>query len=145
MGKLDVGVGDEFPVDEPVPPSPGTEEATCAADEEWQSQKEEWRQRRNEWHAQRDAWKADLRARRDAFKADMRNSFQEHFGSRARLGFNPILMSGAAAIGFVVLMIALLPLALLLVPVAMGILVFLAVRHHHDHHHATGAPPTQPK
>ena len=51
MGKLDIGVGDEFPVDEPPPPSQDTEEAVRAAREEWQRQKEDWRRRKHEWRA----------------------------------------------------------------------------------------------
>jgi hypothetical protein len=82
MGKLDVGVGDEFPVDEPAPPSPEDTEAVHAAREEWRQQKEEWRRGKAEWRAQRDAWKQDMRMRGQAFKADVRHSFHEHFGDR---------------------------------------------------------------
>ncbi len=49
MGKLDIGVGDEFPVDEPPPPSQDTEEAVRAAREEWQHRKEDWHRRKHEW------------------------------------------------------------------------------------------------
>ena len=70
MGKLDVGVGDEFPVDEPAPPSPEDTDAVRAAREEWRQQKEEWRRGKAEWRQQRDAWKEDMRTRGRAFKAD---------------------------------------------------------------------------
>ena len=36
MGKLDIGVGDDFPVDEPAPPSPEAQEAARATREDWE-------------------------------------------------------------------------------------------------------------
>jgi hypothetical protein len=106
MGKLDIGVGDDFPVDEPAPPSPEAQEAAKATREEWQRQKDEWRRRRNEWRAHRGAWKQDMRARRNAFKADVRKSFHEHFGSRGLGGIFPRVLLGFAVLALV---IALLP------------------------------------
>jgi hypothetical protein len=109
MGKLDIGVGDEFPVDEPPPPSQDTEEAVRAAREEWQRQKDEWRQRKDEWRQHRHAFKEDMRTRGRAFKADVRKSFRENFGDRpGRIG------GGFAArfliiLGAIALAIALLP------------------------------------
>src|SRR5271154_1170839 len=114
MGKLDVGVGDEFPVDEPAPPSPEDTEAVRAAREEWRQQKEAWRRGKHEWRAQRDAFKEDMRTRGRAFKADVRKSFHENFGDRPyargfRLGggFGIRLLVGLALIA---LAIALLPI-----------------------------------
>jgi hypothetical protein len=126
MGKLDVGVGDEFPVDEPAPPSPEAAEAVRSAREEWRQQKEEWRRGKAEWRAQRDAWKEDMRTRGQAFKADVRHSFHEHFGYRPHVrgfraggGFVPRLL---IALALVALTIALLPFLFM-----FGFLILAAV------------------
>jgi len=125
MGKLDIGVGDEFPVDEPPPPSQETEEAVRAAREEWQRQKEEWRQRKEEWRQHRHAFKEGMRTRGRAFKADVRKSFREHFGDRpyGRWG------GGFAArflivLGAVALTIALLPFLFMFGFLALAAVLF---------------------
>jgi len=124
MGKLDVGVGDEFPVDEPAPPSPEDTDAVRAAREEWRQQKEEWRRGKQEWRAQRDAWKHDMRTRGRAFKADVRHSFHEHFGDargfrRFGGGFGARVL---VALALVALTIALLPFLFM-----FGFLILAAV------------------
>jgi hypothetical protein len=115
MGKLDIGVGDEFPVDDPPPHSQDSQETQTpdeqdrAAREEWRRQRDEWRQRKAEWRAQRDAFREDMRTRGRAFKADVRKSFHENFGDRVhgfRGGFMPRVLFVLAAIA---LTIALLP------------------------------------
>jgi hypothetical protein len=124
MGKLDIGVGDEFPVDEPPPPSQDTEEAVRAAREDWQRQKEEWRQRKEEWRHHRHAFKEDMRTRGRAFKADVRKSFHEHFGDRpGRIG------GGLAArflivLGALALTIALLPFLFMFGFLALAVALF---------------------
>ncbi|HTW36817.1 MAG TPA: hypothetical protein VMD53_19520 [Rhizomicrobium sp.] len=124
MGKLDIGVGDEFPVDEPPPPSQETEDAVRAAREEWQRQKEEWRQRKEEWRRQRHAFKEDMRTRGRAFKADVRKSFYENFGDRpGRIG------GGLAArflivLGAIALTIALLPFLFMFGFLALAAVLF---------------------
>ena len=125
MGKLDVGVGDEFPVDEPAPPSPEDTEAVHAAREEWRQQKEEWRRGKDEWRAQRDAWKQDMRTRGQAFKADIRKSFTENFGDRpyAR-GFRA---GGFATRVLVTLALVALTIALLPFLFMFGFLILAAV------------------
>src|SRR3974390_1136197 len=90
MGKLDIGVGDEFPVDETQTPSPETQETVRAAREEWRRHKDdwrrerdEWRRKKDEWRAHRDQWRNDMRARKESFKADLRRAIYENFGPRA--------------------------------------------------------------
>jgi hypothetical protein len=125
MGKLDIGVGDEFPMDEPPPRSPEDEETVRAAREEWQRQKDEWRARKQEWRAQRDAW----RANRDAFKNDVRRSFREHFGSRgfgAFRGVNGFLPRVLIVFAAIALAIALLPFLFMLGFLALAIVLFVA-------------------
>jgi hypothetical protein len=109
MGKLDIGVGDEFPVDETPPPSPETQETIDSARQEWRRQRDDWRQRKAEWRAQRDAFREDMRTRGRAFKADIRKSFHENFGDRhfrTYGGFGARVLFVFAAIA---LTIALLP------------------------------------
>jgi hypothetical protein len=130
MGKLDIGVGDEFPVDEPPPRSPDEEDTARAAREEWEHQKDEWRARKAEWRAQREAW----RANRDAFKADVRKSFQEHFGSR---GFrvNGILPRVLIVFGLIAVAIALLPFLFMFGFLALAVVLFVAAIRGGGHGH----------
>src|ERR1700685_1501527 len=109
MGKVDIGVGDDFPVDEPAPPSPEAQDAARAAREDWQRQKDEWRHGRDAWRAQRGAWKEDMRARRNAFKSDVRKSFHEHFGDRGRSGMGGVMTRVLLAFAALAVFIALLP------------------------------------
>ena len=127
MGKLDVGVGDEFPVDEPAPPSPEDTEAVRAAREEWRQQKEEWRRRKDEWRAQRDAWKQDMRTRGQAFKADVRHSFHEHFGDQAHARGFRRLGWGFGTRVLVVLALVALTIALLPFLFMFGFLILAVV------------------
>ena len=129
MGKLDIGVGDDFPVDEPAPhenQSPEDRETDQAAREEWRRQRDEWRQRKAEWRAHRDAWKEDMRTRGRAFKADVRKSFYENFGDRAhrfRGGFMPRVL---VVLGLVALTIALLPFLLMFGFFVLATFLFIA-------------------
>jgi hypothetical protein len=160
MGKLDVGVGDEFPVDEPPPPSPETEEAVRAAHEEWHRQRDEWRQRKDEWRQQRDAgrdewrqrkedlrrdrdaWREDMRARRDAFKADLKRSFVENFGPRSGYRGHPFFLRLGVVIGIVVLAIALLPFLLMFGFVVMAVVLFFAANRGRRGDYPPGRPST---
>jgi hypothetical protein len=141
MGKLDIGVGDEFPVDEPAPPSPEDQDAARAAREEWRHRRDEWRQRKQEWRAMRDAWREDMRTRKDAFKRDVRKSFDENFGPRTYRGSSAYLLRFAAVIGIVVLTILLLPFLFMFGFVVLAaVLAFMAGRHHHDYPSGTSNP-----
>jgi anti-sigma factor RsiW len=139
MGKLDIGVGDEFPVDEPPPRSPEDDESARAAREEWDRQKDEWRARKAEWRAQREAWRAD----RDAFKADVRKSFREHFGSRGFRGlrgvngFLPRLLIG---FGLIALAIALLPFLFMFGFLALAVVLMAAGLRGGRHDYRPGNP-----
>jgi hypothetical protein len=145
MGKLDVGVGDEFPVDEPAPPSPEDTEAVNAAREEWRRQKEEWHRRKQAWREERDAWKQDMRMRGQAFKADIRHSFHERFGDqpyarvfRMRGGFGSRLL---VALALVALTIALLPFLFMFgFLILAAVLFFVAV----TRGHRSDYPPPRP-
>lgn len=141
MGKLDIGVGDEFPVDEPPPPSQDTEEAVRAAREEWQHQKEDWHRRRHEWRAQRQAFKEEMRTRSRAFKADVRKSFHENFGDRpgrtgGKFAARFLIVLGAAALA-----IALLPFLFMFGFLALAAVLFFVALTRGGH---GGYPPGRP-
>lgn len=145
MGKLDIGVGDDFPVDEPAPPSPEAQEATKAAREEWERQKEDWRRRKEEWRQQRDAFRDDMRSRRNAFKADVRKSFEENFGRRGyrmHMGIMPRVLLGFAVLA---LFIALLPFLFMFGFLALAVvLVFFALaRSRRDNYPPANPTPSQ--
>jgi len=126
MGKLDIGVGDEFPVDETPPPSPEAQETIDSAREEWRRQRDEWRERKAEWRAQRDAFREDMRTRGRAFKADVRKSFHDNFGDRVhgfRGGFMPRVLFVLAAIA---LTIALLPFLFMFGFLVLATFLFIA-------------------
>jgi hypothetical protein len=129
MGKLDIGVGDEFPVDEPET----AQSSSQNADEDWRAQRAEWRRRREEWRAQRRAWKAEWRGHRDAFKDDVRRSVHENFGPGSFTGNNSWVVRVLIAIGLVALAIALLPF-LFLLGIAVAVVVMIASRFHHHHY-----------
>jgi Flp pilus assembly protein TadB len=126
MGKLDVGVGDDFPVDEPPPPSPETEETVRAAREEWQRQKEEWRQRKSEWRAQRHAFREDMRTRGRAFKDDVKRSFHENFGDRPGRWGGRFAARFLIVLGAMALVIALLPFLFMFGFLALAAALFFA-------------------
>jgi hypothetical protein len=130
MGKLDIGVGDEFPVDEPPPPSPEDAEATRAAREDWHRQKEEWHRYKHEWRAQRDAFRDEMRSRRDAFKDDVKRSIRTNFGGRRfyafHMGGGPFVLRFLVVLGIVALAIALMPFLLMFGMVALALVLFFA-------------------
>jgi hypothetical protein len=68
MGKLGVGVGDDFPIDEGKGPSSGPQNDPDYEKrrEEWHRQREEWRERRREW---RNAWRQKKREFREEMRA----------------------------------------------------------------------------
>jgi len=81
MAKLGVGIGDEFPIDEPKQP----EHADPAARAEYERKREEWRKARAEWRRRREEWRAKRRElreewhrQREEFRAEMCRRFSEH-------------------------------------------------------------------
>jgi hypothetical protein len=129
MGKLDIGVGDEFPVDEPVPPSPEDAEAARAA-------REEWRQQKDQWKAQARAWKEDMRAHRHAFKNDVKRSFRENFGPETHRRHNPFFVRALVVLGLIALTIALLPFLFMFGFVVLAAVLFFAALRHSFHQHS---------
>ncbi len=79
MGKLGVGVGDDFPIDEGKP----RDAAPPGAGPDYEKEREEWRKRREEWRKQRDEWREKRRQWRDEWRRK-RREFREEM--RARYG-----------------------------------------------------------
>lgn len=124
MGKLDIGVGDDFPVDEP--PASESEEAVRAAREEWQRQKEEWRRHRDEFRSERHAFKEEMRSRGRAFKDDLRRSLKENFGDAAFRRHTPFMARVLIVLGAIALAIALLPFLFMFGFLALAAVLFIA-------------------
>ena len=141
MGKLDIGVGDEFPVDEPPPPSQDTDEAVRAAREEWRRQKEDWHRRKHEWREERQAFKEDMRTRGRAFKADVRKSFHENFGDRRGWMGRGFAVRFLVILGAVALAIALLPFLFMFGFFALAAVLFFVALTRGGH---GGYPPGRP-
>jgi len=85
MGKLGVGIGDEFPVDDPKGPTSGETAGpgdSAPRDPEIDKLREEYRKARDAWREQRrklrDAW----RERRHAERDDMRRRYGDSFSSQ---------------------------------------------------------------
>ncbi|HEY0300290.1 MAG TPA: hypothetical protein VGC36_03105 [Rhizomicrobium sp.] len=91
MSKIGVGVGDDFPVDDGIPKSPGDAPRDDRAEfEDWKrrrdayrAQKEAWRAQKEEWHRRRHEWKAQWRAQRRAWRDDFRDMGRD-FADEAR-------------------------------------------------------------
>jgi type III secretory pathway component EscV len=125
MGRLDIGVGAEFPVDEPEPDQSGqTRSETPDSADDWRRQKEEWRRRKHEWKAQYRAHKTDWRAARDAFRSDLKQSLARNF--RDFHSDAPFLTRVLIVLGSIALVIALLPVFVLFGFVAIAIALFFA-------------------
>jgi len=74
MGKLGVGIGDDFPIDEPNEPDSANPEARAqyeAKREEWRKARAEWRKRRDEWRAKRRELREEWHRERERFRAEM--------------------------------------------------------------------------
>jgi hypothetical protein len=82
MGKLGVGVGDDFPIDEgkpreAAPPGPGPDYEKER--EEWQKRREEWRRQRDQWREKRRQWRDEWRRKRREFREEMRARYGSDF------------------------------------------------------------------
>jgi Flp pilus assembly protein TadB len=121
MGKIGIGVGEDFPVDEAAEPR------TCEdRDKEYEAQRRA-----------REAWHAEWHERAHRFKDDVRRSYHEHFGDRGYLAHNYFVLRVLGVVAIVALVLALMPHVLMfaLMAVALGAVLFAALRHG-IHHHA---------
>jgi len=65
MTKLDVGIGEEFPLDEDAPRQPENKAESVGCDEDWRNRR---RQRREAWRRFRDQMHAEWHGRRRGFR-----------------------------------------------------------------------------
>lgn len=89
MGKLGVGVGDDFPIDEGKQPETQTPEARAEYErqreawrqerEDWKKRREEWRKRREEWREKRRQWREEYRRGRDQFRAEIHARYGDRY------------------------------------------------------------------
>src|SRR5215467_14594177 len=84
MGKLGVGIGDEFPVDDPKGPASGETAGPGDAprDPEYEKMRDEYRKARDAWRDQRrkmrDAWRARRRAHHDEMRRRYGDAYADH-------------------------------------------------------------------
>jgi hypothetical protein len=121
MSKIGVGVGEEFPVDEPPAGEP-REDETCRSHHDWHRER---RARREEW-----------RARKRAFKEEVRDSMRRHFGVNDMPHHHKFLRV-LVGVSLIALAIAFLPLTFLFVAVALIAILFAAHRGGFHHYHAS--------
>ncbi|HUO98024.1 MAG TPA: hypothetical protein VMU01_05115 [Rhizomicrobium sp.] len=106
MSKIGVGVGEEFPADEPTRPQPDeqSEEGARCCGEDWHRQREmrreAWRRFRHQMHAE---WRARRRAFRDEFN---RQDGVEILGPETLRGRHlaHLVLGGLAVIGLAALL-----------------------------------------
>jgi len=124
MGKIDVGVGEDFPIEDR--PESGPEGVESEDDHGG---------RRRQSHEEREARHAEWHARKRGFRDDVRRSFHEHFGDhpfdRHHYGVARVLI----AVALLALAIAILPHVFLFVALVLAVVFFVAHRGGFYHYH----------
>jgi hypothetical protein len=129
MGKIDVGVGEDFPINEGKSAENGPAENAGQDGERCGSRKgrsPEDEARHAEWHA-----------KRRAFKNDVRRSFREHFGDHPFGMRNGYVIRAVIAVALLALAIAILPHVFLFVALLLAVVFFVAHRGGFYYHHHT--------
>jgi hypothetical protein len=128
MGKIDVGVGEDFPIDDGKPAENGPEDAGSGRDRCG---------RRGGRSAEDEARHAEWHARKRGFRDDVRESFHRHFGDHPfdmhHHGYGRVLI----AVALLALAIAILPHAFLFVALVLAVVFFVAHRGGFYHYHRT--------
>ena len=96
MGKLGVGVGDEFPLEDGKPKASGSSGPETPPDPEFDKQREEYRKARDAYREQRrkmrDAWRARRQAYREEVRARYGDAYADdhhHWGFGSHFGYGP--------------------------------------------------------
>jgi hypothetical protein len=126
MGKIDVGVGEDFPIDDGKPAENGAAGAERDRCGRRGGRSEEDQVRHAEWHA-----------RKRGFRDDVRRSFHEHFGDHPFSMHNGHVMRVVIAVALLALAIAILPHVFLFVALVLAIVFFVAHRGGLYHYHRT--------
>jgi len=80
MGKLGVGIGEDFPVDDAKSAAEGA--SGTAGDQHGQddeARREERRRRHEAWHEKKRQWREEWRGRRNAFREEMRAKYGDDY------------------------------------------------------------------
>ena len=140
MGKIGVGVGEEFPVEEPEPKSESeSDEKECEGEPHhgWCDARD-WRGRHHEWRAHDREWREHWREQRERWHQRFGPS---HFWLLPAIGITLL-----AALIFWGILSALFQHPLMLVGLIVLAMLFIAhLRYYwHDQAYAHDAPPTNP-
>ena len=125
MSKIDVGVGEDFPINDGKPAegeAAGSEGERCRRRGE---RSEEERARHAEWHA-----------RKRGFRDDVRRSFHQHFGDHPFDMHHGGLWRVLIGVALLALAIAILPHLFLFAALVLTVVFFVAHRRGFYHHHA---------
>jgi hypothetical protein len=126
MGKIDVGVGEDFPIEDGKRPESGPENTAGSDDERCRKGREEHEARHAEW-----------RARKRGFRDDVRESFHKHFGGHPFDMHHHGIARAVIAVALLALAIALLPHVFLFVALVLAVVFFVAHRGGFYHYHRT--------
>src|SRR5690348_1173 len=113
MGKLGVGIGDEFPVDDPKGPASGENAGPGEPprDPDYEKTREEYRKARDAWREHRrkmrDAWRARRRAHHDEMHRRYGDAYagydwHEHWHLDSRHISNLLLIAGLIVLAIVI-------------------------------------------
>ena len=141
MGKLGVGIGDDFPIDDgrpqdTAPPGPGSD---------YEREREEWRKRREEWREKRRQWRDEWRKKRREFQAEIQARYGDfHDDDHWRWHASPHhILRILAILGLIVVTIMIFSHIYILFGLIVLAGLYFAYRggfDHFDYPH-TGAPP----
>jgi hypothetical protein len=143
MGKLGVGIGDEFPIDDGK--QAGSEPPR---DADYEKRREEYRKARDAWREQRRQWRDAWREKRRAFREDMRarhGGDYDHHDFHDYHAFGPHHVARILAIaGTIILAIILFSHIYLLFGLIVLAGLYYAYRGGFDHFDFTAPPRSAP-
>jgi hypothetical protein len=124
MSKIDVGVGEDFPInDGQGVGEAGSDGERCG--------------RPGESREERDTRRAEWRSRKRGFRDDVRRSFHQHFGDHPFDMHHGGLLRVLIAVALLALAIAILPHLFLLMALVLAVVFFAAHRGGFYHTHRT--------
>ncbi len=79
MGKIGVGIGDDFPIDDSKQEGASSGPSPDYNDPEYQKRREEWRRARETWREQRRQWREQWKQHRRAWREEMRARYGDDY------------------------------------------------------------------
>jgi hypothetical protein len=154
MGKLGVGIGDEFPLEDGKPAGSGQ---GGERDAEYEKRREEFRKARDAWREQRRQWRDEWHARRRAFRDEMRARYGDAYDGDDHHWRSPYWGSGShhhllqllLIVGLIMLVIAIFSHIYILFGLVVLAGLYFAYRGGFDHfdfpdNHHSASPPSAP-